>query len=84
MKSKQRLGGLNPTTFHSKDGSAGEEPACSAGNPGWIPGLGRPPGEGKGRPPTAIFWPGEFHDCIVQGVTERQTRMSDGHVHFQV
>ena len=25
---------------------------------GSIPGLGRPPGEGKGYP---VFWPGEFH-----------------------
>ena len=25
---------------------------------GTIPGLGRPPGEGKGYP---VFWPGEFH-----------------------
>ena len=30
--------------------SAGKESACSAGDPGWIPGLGRSPGEGKGYP----------------------------------
>ena len=28
--------------------SAGKESACNAGDPGLIPGLGRPPGEGKG------------------------------------
>ena len=28
--------------------SDGEESACSAGAPGMIPGLGRPPGEGNG------------------------------------
>ena len=31
-------------------GSAGKEPACNAGDPGLIPGLGRSPGEGKGYP----------------------------------
>ena len=31
-------------------GSAGKEPACSAGDLGSIPGLGRSPGEGKGYP----------------------------------
>ena len=31
-------------------GSDGKEFACSAGDPGLIPGLGRPPGEGNGFP----------------------------------
>ena len=31
-------------------GPAGEEPACNVGDLGWIPGLGRSPGEGKGYP----------------------------------
>ena len=31
-------------------GSAGKESACSAGDLGSIPGLGRSPGEGKGNP----------------------------------
>ena len=31
-------------------GSAGKESACNAGDLGSIPGLGRPPGEGKGYP----------------------------------
>ena len=30
--------------------SAGKESACSAGDPGLIPGLGRFPGEGLGYP----------------------------------
>ena len=30
--------------------SAGNESTCNAGNPGWIPGLGSSPGEGKGYP----------------------------------
>ena len=31
-------------------GSGGKESACSAGNPGLIPGLGRSPGEENGNP----------------------------------
>ena len=31
-------------------GSAGKESACNVGELGSIPGLGRPPGEGKGFP----------------------------------
>ena len=31
-------------------GSAGKESTCNAGDLGWIPGLGRLPGEGKGYP----------------------------------
>ena len=31
-------------------GSDGKEFACSAGDPGWIPGLGRSPGERNGNP----------------------------------
>ena len=32
------------------DGSDGKEPACSAGDPGLIPGSGRYSGEGNGYP----------------------------------
>ena len=35
-------------------GSDGKESACSAGDLGLIPGLGRE------RLPTPVFWPGEF------------------------
>ena len=31
-------------------GSDGKESACNAGDPGSIPGSGRPPGEGNGNP----------------------------------
>ena len=41
-------------------GSDGNESACSAGDPGLIPGLGRSPGEGNGYP-TPVFLSGEFH-----------------------
>ena len=30
--------------------STGNESTCNAGDPGWIPGLGSSPGEGKGYP----------------------------------
>ena len=32
------------------DGSEDKASACNAGDPGWIPGLGRSPGEGNGNP----------------------------------
>ena len=41
-------------------GSAGKASACNSGDLGFISGLGRSPGEGKGLP-TPGFWPGEFH-----------------------
>ena len=31
-------------------GSVGKESTCNAGDPSWIPGLGRSPGEGVGYP----------------------------------
>ena len=37
--------------------SDGKAAACSAGDPGSIPGLGRSPGEGNGNP----LLPGKFH-----------------------
>ena len=36
--------------------SVGKESACSAGDPGSIPGTGRSPGEGNGNP-LQYFWP---------------------------
>ena len=53
-------------------GSAGEEPTYNAGDLGSIPGLGRPPGEGKGYP---LQFSGleNAMDHIVCGVTESDT-----------
>ena len=47
-------------------GSAGKESACNVRDLGSIPGLGRPPGEGKGYP---LQYSGleNSMDCIVQG-----------------
>ena len=62
-------------------GSAGKESACNAWDLGLIPGLGRSPGEGKGYP---LQYPGleNSMDCIVYGVAESRTWLSDFHFHF--
>ena len=39
---------LRPKDFPS--GSDGKASTCNAGNPGSVPGLGRPPGEENGKP----------------------------------
>ena len=57
--------------------SDGNESACSAGDLGWIPGLGRSPGEGNGNPlqysclgnPTD----GGAWQATVHGVTKNRT-----------
>ena len=62
-------------------GSAGKESACSAGDLGSIPGLGRSPGEGKGFP---LQYSGleNSMDHIIHGVAKSQTRLSNFHFHF--
>jgi len=40
--------------------SAGKESACSAGDPGFDPWVGKIPWR-RERPSTPVFWPGEFH-----------------------
>ena len=59
-------------------GSAGKEPTCNAGDLGSIPGLGRSPGEGKGYP---LQYSGleNSMDCIVNGVANSWTRLSNFH-----
>ena len=61
-------------------GSDGKESASNAGNPSWIPGLGRSPGKGNGNPlqysclenpmDRGAWW------ATVHGVTESQTQLS--------
>ena len=60
-------------------GSAGKESTCNVGDLGSIPGLGRSPGEGKGYP---LQYPGMENSmrCIVHGVSESRTRLSDFHL----
>ena len=52
--------------------SAGKESACSAGDPGLIPGLGRSAGEGIGHP---LQYSGleDSMDCIVHGLAKSKT-----------
>ena len=60
--------------------SGGKESTCNAGDLGLIPGLGRSPGEGKGYPLQYSSLENSM-DCIVYGVAESWTRLSD--FHFQ-
>ena len=59
-------------------GSAGKESACNAGDLSSIPVLERSAEEGKGYP---FQYSGleNSMDCIVQGVTKSQARLSDFH-----
>ena len=52
--------------------SAGKESACNVGDLGSSPGLGRPPGEGKGY---SLQYSGleNSMDCIVLGVEKSWT-----------
>ena len=61
-------------------GSFGKESACSVGDLGSIPGLGRSLAEGKGYP---LQYSGleNSMDCIDHGVTESWTQLSDFHFH---
>ena len=62
-------------------GSDGKVSACDAGDPGWIPGLGRSPGERNGNPlqysclenpmDGGAWW------ATVHGVAKSRTRLSD-------
>ena len=62
-------------------GSEGINSACSAGDLGLIPGLGRPTGEGKGYP---LQYSGleNSMDCIVHGVAKSGTQLRDFHFCF--
>ena len=62
-------------------GSAGKESTCNAGDLSSIPGLGRPPGEGKGYP---LQYPGleNSMDGVGHGVAKSRTRLSDSHFTF--
>ena len=63
------------------DRSAGKESACSVGDLGSIPGLGRSPEEGKSYP---LQYSGleNSMDCTVHGVAKSQTGLSDLHFPF--
>ena len=63
-------------SFVFPDSSGGEESARKAGGAGSIPGLGRYPGEGHGRQPTSVFFPGESQ-ATVHRVEKSQTGLRD-------
>ena len=75
--------GPSPWEGHSDWGSAGKESTCNVGDLGSIPGLGRPPGEGKDYP---LQYSGLENsiDCIVHGVAKSWTCQSHFHFHFPV
>ena len=62
-------------------GSEGKASACNVGDPGWIPGSGRSPGEGNGNPlqysclenpmDRGAWW------ATVHGIAKSWTRLSD-------
>ena len=62
-------------------GSAGKESTCKVGDLGSIPGLERSPGEGEGYP-LQYSGLGNSMDCIGNGVTQSQTRLSVNAVHI--
>ena len=57
----QRLAGDNSFLVGFPVGSVSKESACSGGDLGSIPGLGRSPGEGNGSLLHPVFLPGESH-----------------------
>ena len=62
-------------------GSAGKESTCNVGYQGSIPGLGRPPGEGKGYP---VQYSGleNFMECVVHGGRKESDMTEQLHFHF--
>ena len=68
-------------TSNLPDSSVGKESACSAGDPGWISGLGRSPVEGNGNPLqySCLENPMDRGACqsAVHGVAKSWTRLSD-------
>ena len=67
-------------------GSAGKESACSAGDLGSIPGLGRSPGEGNGNPLqySCLENPmdGGAWKATAHGVAKIRTQLSNFTFHF--
>ena len=64
-------------------GSAGKESACNAADLGSVPGLGRPPGEGKGYPLQCSGLENPM-DCIFHGVAKSWTQLSSFHFIYLV
>ena len=80
-----KANGVDSSSQGFLGGSDGKESACSAGDPGLIPGLGRSLGEGNGsllqyscleNPMDRGAW-----QATVHGIINSQTQLSD--FHFQ-
>ena len=50
----------------------------------WVRSLGWEDRLEKGRLPTPVFWPGEFHGLYSSWVTKSRTRQSNFHTHFKL
>ena len=66
----------------SPGGSGGKESSCNAEDLGSIPGLGRSPEEGNGKPLQYSSLQNPMDRGIVQEVTKNQTWLSDQHFHL--
>ena len=72
--------------WHIPGGKDGKESAYNAGDPGWIPRLGRSPGKGNGYPlqyshlENSMSW--GARQAIVHGLAESWTWLSNYHFHF--
>ena len=55
------------------DISAGKRIRLQYGRPGFNPWVGKIPWR-RDRPPTPVFWPGEFHGLYSHGVTKSRTQ----------
>ena len=78
-KSLTRLSDFHFHLAGFPSGSVGKESACNVGHLGLISGLGRSPGEGKGYPLQYSYLENSM-DCIVHGVAENRTQLSDLHI----
>ena len=72
---------INWLTPYFPGGSDGKVSACDAGDPGWIPGLGRSPGEGNGNLLQYSCLENSMERrawcTTVHEVTKHQTQLSD-------
>ena len=73
---------LNNIPLHAfLNSSDGKETACNSGDKGWIPGLGRYPGEGNGKPLQYACLENSMDRgawrATVHGVAKSQTRLSN-------
>ena len=59
-----------------------KESACNARDLGSVPGLGRPPGEGKGYPLQCSGLENSM-DCVVRRVAKSLIQLSDFHFHYE-